>query len=638
MSQPQPFNISNFPEQNPGKSWLQETGGSKPDIKELIAKISRGNNSLQTTQDSFLSIFISSPNSKAQVCSEIDRSKIFEIGEASNQHYSKHFMLYEFYNRHVSLSIYSVERYLSSDQIQGFLTVTGQIYWGYSTKNDGALHGYFGAYYPTDDIEEVNEENAHTYFNILWPRHTKIPLLNRLRILAQEGADRLPFWGALVGSIAAADEAFSQGKSPRSVDRVTSLPAIFATLMSTSYQGGQTAISLDEIENAARFFSASDIRRISQPLFAPQDLDVCGTAIFLQKLGKCLWTPTALRASGWVFDSREQHIGLTRFFSHLADYWISLVSFEQIDFTAAGMEIRYNNDGDGPPLGLWKQAIEFEFWQISPEALRYLQRWQHVSKTTDRVLIAKGYDPAYGNALAEKLLSEAHQNCAYVPSGAFRTVLPAGMPIAGIEELCIWAEKNRLWVLPRPYGSIFCWYPDIETTMLKCGRQPDELSAWRLILSALWHDLVTEGTKVIVRTSDEQPAPGIHRVECKSHKRHRRSRPNTHVLRLPSQRVIYMDGVHTWGTPEEIEKIQRQAHQVRGHRRKLLPGQKRSVYAQENAQRFNFIVPDGYTFVKPYQTGLSDPDAPAAKETPILARGLASLMLMSKDYSKGGAA
>ena len=159
-----------------------------------------------------------------------------------------------------------------------------------------------------------------------------------------------------------------------------------------------------------------------------------------------------------------------------------------------------------------------------------------------------------------------------------------------------------------------------------------------LILAALWHDLVTQGGEVVVKTANECFTPEPQSIGHKSRKRRSRSRPDTHVLRLPSQRVIHMDGVHTWGTPEEIEKIKRQAHQVRGHRRKLLPGHQRSLYALENARRFNFIMPDGYTFVKPYQTGLNDPDAPATKETPILARGLASLMLMSKDYSKRSAA
>ena len=187
------------------------------------------------------------------------------------------------------------------------------------------------------------------------------------------------------------------------------------------------------------------------------------------------------------------------------------------------------------------------------------------------------------------------------------------------------------------YRVEFYWRPEQTNPLSKYLGDEDFLSAWNLTLAALWHDLVTEGSKVVVRTGDEPVLPSS-RAERVNRKRHSRSRSNTHVLRLPSQRVIHMDGVHTWGTPEEIEKIKRQAHQVRGHRRKLLPGHQRSLYALENARRFNFIMPDGYTFVKPYQTGLSDPDAPATKETPILARGLASLMLMSKDYSKRSAA
>ncbi len=47
----------------------------------------------------------------------------------------------------------------------------------------------------------------------------------------------------------------------------------------------------------------------------------------------------------------------------------------------------------------------------------------------------------------------------------------------------------------------------------------------------------------------------------------------------------------------------------------------------DNARRFNFILPPGYTFVIPHRRGMdaagSDQTAP---ETPIVARGLASLI------------
>lgn len=637
MSSPQPYNFPSIIGRNQSKPTLQELHRPKPDLKDLISEITTGESNLRISSDGFLSRLISQPTQKPRTRLEVNIDKAFKPDETSNQKPNL-FTLYEFYTRHAALSIYSIEQQVDNDRIKEIITNIGQTYWGYYANGDGTLHGYFGAYYPTENVKEMVPENTHTYFSILWPRHTKLPLLNRLRILAREGCDRLPFWVELVGAIAAADQALREGHTTNSNTKVVGVPAVFARLMHTYYAGGRKETSLEEIQQVARLLSSATIERPKHKMIEPKELDPCGVAFFLQELGKSLWSPAALKAAVWVLESQDENNVLYDSFASIADCWMSLVSFEKVEFYAAGMNVIYYNDGYGTPLGLWKQAIEFEFWQIPPEALRYLQQWQDIGKTIHQNPVANGYDPAYGNALAEKLLTEAQQKNAYAPSGAFRTALPAGMPIVGIEELCVWSDGTRLWVLPRPYGTIFCWYPDADSSLIRCGRDSNELSAWHLVLAALWHDLVTEGPKVIVRTGDEKLKSDVRHVECKSRKRHSHSRPDTHVLRLPSQRVIHMDGVHTWGTPEEIEKIKRQAHQVRGHRRKLLPGHQRSLYALENARRFNFIMPDGYTFVKPYQTGLNDPDAPATKETPILARGLASLMLMSKDYSKRSAA
>jgi hypothetical protein len=633
MTLPQPYSFPNTPGPNTRKSTPHDIHRTKPSIKDLIAEISSGQSNARG-QDDLLSRYIKESILKKQPGLDVNTGKVFDPRPIYDQEI-KHIKVYGILTRHVYFSIFSLDPHLNNGQIQEMLTTIGQMYWGYTTIDDGTWHGYFGAYYPYECVDGVGDDNAHTYFSIMWPRHTKIPLLNRLRMLAREGGEHLPFWLALVGAIAAAEQAFAQGNATKGKDKVTGVPTAFSILIDDYYFGGTKEANLADIQKTAQYMAAS----VTNPKYNrlnPKELDPCGLAFFLQEVSRLLWTPQALKAAGLLFDSFRNDSNRFESFESLADCWLSLVSFDQIEFFAAGMNIQYFNEGDGAPLGLWEQAIEFEFWQIPPEALRYLQRWQRLIKS-NQILFAKGYDPAYGDALAEKLLTEAQQKNIYVPSGAFRTTLPAGMPVIGVEELCIWSDGTGLWILPRPDGIIFYWRPQLTNSLLRCGFEATEFSAWNLILSALWHDLVTEGSKVIVRTGDEQPATDIHHVECKSRKRHSHSRPDTHVLRLPSQRVIHLDGVHTWGTPDEIEKIKRQAHQVRGHRRRLLPGHQRSLYALENARRFNFIMPDGYTFVKPYQTGLSDPDAPATKETPILARGLASLMLMSKDYSKRSA-
>ena len=392
---------------------------------------------------------------------------------------------------------------------------------------------------------------------------------------------------------------------------------------------------MDAIEILAHYLANPLLHKKSPNVL--ENLDDCGRAFFWLELGKALWLPESLRYAGLTYNQVEEHKETFWFFSKIAEQCINLISFDQIEIALSGAKLRY--DSDAAFIGLWQQAVELECWKIHPEALKYLHGRQPIFPEESMYEIADWFDEEYGNALAQKLITEARQRGVFVPYGGFRTALPANTPLTGIDELSIWTDGTELWVLPAPSGIIFHWRPELENPLSRYLANKKFLSAWNLLLAALWHDLATEGPKVIVRTGDDLPASHTkNQVEGKRRRQHSRSRPDMHVLRLPSNRVINMDGVNTWGTPEEIEKIKRQAHQVRGHRRKLRPGQQRSLYALANARNFSFILPDGYTFVKPYQTGLSSPDAPATKETPILARGLASLMLMSKEYSKRSAA
>jgi len=546
--------------------------------------------------------------------------------------------LYEIQTQVATLSVTSFDQHLSDDAILDMLIKVDGIYWGFLDGDHQTWCGYFGLHYPPDSPIELSVDKPHTQISITWPKHAKkVHLLKRLRTLAKAGGEQLPFWAELAGAIAAADHAFCEGRAPKSTGKVTGVPNIFASMNARPGVPEPQEPGIETIEAFARHLAAP--WAFEKPAAVASEFDTCGKAFLWRELGKALWSPECLRGGIYFANNPVEEIITSALYPTVADHWLNLVNFGQLETEISGVKLKYDHNGDnGVVVGLWQQSVELETSRIPAQALRYLHRRQIYSPNRTAHPIINGYDAAYGDALSEKLIAEAAQKSSFVPVGGFRMTLPPGTPVLGVEELCIWTDGKGIWVLPIPDGLIFYWRPGQTNPLSQIDGINNARSAWNLVLSALWYDLVTEGPKVIVRTSNDQPVLSTNPTEGKKHRRRGRSRPDTHVLRLPSQRVIHMDGVHTWGTPEEIEKIKRQAHQVRGHRCKLLPGHQRSLYALENARRFNFIMPDGYTFVKPYQTGLNDPDAPATKETPILARGLASLMLMSKDYSKRSAA
>jgi hypothetical protein len=548
------------------------------------------------------------------------------------------YMIHEYETPQALLCIESLDQHLSDERILEMLITHGELLWGFYTREDHQSHGYFGLELQSsaDFMNQAAPDMIQTQISIVWPRHTKVHLLKRLRMLAREGCERLSFWPALVGAIVAADQALSEGQFQENNKKGTYTPAFFANLNAKPASPPCEEPDLDTIQVFARYQAVPWTHRWNAS--PPGEFDACGKAFFWQELGKALWFPDCVRNMGKMIKVLEITRDTLGLFTEVADQWLNLVSFEKIEVTISGVRLKYDLTDLGGVTGFWGQAVELEYSKVPLAALRYLHHRQTFSFTTSCFAVVPGYDAVYGDALAEKLISEATQRGAFIPAGGFRTTMPSSIPILGVKEMCLWSDGKGLWGLLLPGGKMFHWQPESDNPLFKQTANIDFLSAWNLILAALWHDLVTEGPTIIVRTGDEKTASTSIAIERNHHRRHKRSRSNQHVLHLPSQRVIYLDGDHAWGTPEEIEKIKRQAHQVRGHRRKLLPGHRRSSYALENASRFNFIIPDGYTFVKPHQTGLTHLANTPTTETPILARGLASLMLMSKDYQPRSAA
>lgn len=636
MTLPQPYSLPNASKQTSKKLDLAEVRRALPSVGDLMR------DGMKVRPDYPISTYPQTMvGASATVTRKIDLAQMIErqsqdAASSQVEDETKYFNIYQYETKHVRFFIESTHQHVSDEEILKALIEKEKLYWVRLLSSSKNHEGYFASLKERDCSESVAETRIHTTFGVIWRRQGKIGLLNRLREIAHTGCKNLPFWPALVGALLAYEQVLINNPEtdPDKILEAT-LPGFLGKVNQELYDGGNLEASLGSIQAASHSFAELNDDGFSK--FNIAALDAPGLATFLLEVSKDLWDPTIRKKLAHSHDYFATNPETWSFLSSLADFWVNLTQPGKIQINVSGIKLIYDIEKH-VMFGLWRQVLEMDRWQIPAEALRYLHPRQRPVENTGSIQVIENYDAAYGNALADKLITEGTQKSAYVPVGAFRTSLPQNLPIVGLEEICIWSDGRGLWVLPLPGGSIFYWLPKTENTLSPSGLDWANPSPMNLILAALWHDLVTQGGEVVVKTANECFTPEPQSIGHKSRKRRSRSRPDTHVLRLPSQRVIHMDGVHTWGTPEEIEKIKRQAHQVRGHRRKLLAGHQRSLYALENARRFNFIMPDGYTFVKPYQTGLSDPDAPATKETPILARGLASLMLMSKDYSKRSAA
>jgi len=429
---PQPYSSSNTSKSTGKKSLLPEIHRSTPNIQELISEIAAGRAELPYSRGNLPPGLVQPPSLSPYSKPRIKLGELFCIENQATE-LTK---IYSFDTRQAMLVIYSTESHVSEDEIQDMLTSYGQIYWGYLMSQDETMHGYYGTYYQGDTPIDISPEQTHTYISILWPRHTKVPLLNRLRMLGQAGCFRLSFWLSLVGAIAATDYAMGEGNLPESAEKVAGMPAMFADLIHAYYYGGGKKPPIQEIQALARFLATPAEKKPGN--VDPTELDACGVAFLLKELGKSLWTPSALQSGARMFGFSNELSATYWLYSLCADYWLNLVNIDKIELTVAGMRVCYPGTDSNTIVGLWKQSIECEFWKIPSEALRYLQRYQRFSNTDTPHQVVDGYDATYGDALAQKLITEAQAHTSYASVGAFRTALPTEMPIRHVQELCIW--------------------------------------------------------------------------------------------------------------------------------------------------------------------------------------------------------
>lgn len=314
-------------------------------------------------------------------------------------------------------------------------------------------------------------------------------------------------------------------------------------------------------------------------------------------------------------------------------------------FTVAGQQLRCS--AEGAPRSAWPQLIEFATGAIPPEAVRYLCAGRlpvglpelPLARPPDQVparlhaLFRRAFesqsfaDPPIASdlaaALCRALLADlAEQGESYVPLGGCQVRLPADTVLQawGITELRVWLAPEGLWcALPaadRAPGVVFEWQPGrpLRRWVVSDAAAP----ALEVTLTALWRDLRLAG-EAVVPAADRHPTPQA-----------RPSRPASARLTgrsLPRRQYYHLSGAREWGEPAERERIRLAAHAVAGHRRRLLPGARASAAARQRAAEYAFLVPEGYTFVRPHIAGLAGEEAgqAAPQELVVRARGLATV-------------
>lgn len=312
--------------------------------------------------------------------------------------------------------------------------------------------------------------------------------------------------------------------------------------------------------------------------------------------------------------------------------------------TVAGLPLRVSPETDHRYT--WWQLLEFTAGAIPPEALRYLcelrlpvglptlplARPPATLPAELQTSFLYGYDmfpfadsplaPDLAASLCRALLAElADRGESYVPTGGCRIQLPenALLNAWGISELRVWLTAEGLWcALPAADqwpGVVFEWQPGrpLRRWVVSDAVAP----ALEVVLTALWRDLRVEGDTIVPTRHHRPPAARPAQAPAQ--------RPA--VRNLPRKCYCSLSGVRDWGAPEEREHISRAAHAVAGHRRRLLPGARASAAARQRAVEYAFLVPEGYTFVRPHIAGLADaaPGQTAAQGPVVRARGLATV-------------
>lgn len=329
-------------------------------------------------------------------------------------------------------------------------------------------------------------------------------------------------------------------------------------------------------------------------------------ARFLLALGAHLWQPATLAAVGVVPD-----MGLPRGLNEVAVTYAALRP-DAATYPAGKTSVHW------PVLlggSTWSEACNWAGHDIAPEAARFFGGIPASDASWALANHLPTLDPAHVEPIAAGLLRDAAQRQVYLATGQFVLALPEHLPwhSAGITALVIHAQADGVWcagLTPRRERTASWWW---SPAMQVADLLQLTLTASALVhvtLAAFWHDLVTAGDEVVITAGHQPRATTAPAAPAAPHSK----RSAAPTMTLP-RRSVRITGVRQWSSVEDREVIVRRTHGVRGHLRALPGAWHRSEAAESEAVEWGFVLPDGYTFVRPHLRGGHDGD-PA----PVVAR------------------
>ncbi len=350
---------------------------------------------------------------------------------------------------------------------------------------------------------------------------------------------------------------------------------------------------------------------------------------WLTEVSALLWRPRTIRQISrmpWL------HSGMA--FGHLISMFASIhLSLAPGGKVTIGQQttVPLRRTGKFTPALVWPQVIEFERGGITPQVFNALtgNTLPSGDPTVNREFPpanALNLDSHLQRATVQALLEEAEQG-PFLPYGTFTLFLPGDFPLRswGVFALRVVAVPNppHLWVAAldqkgRP-SVCFRWDPGHPLARWVVAEKAAPLL--ELTLAALWHDLRVARERAFPERKREGKGP--RKREDKTQKR----AASRSTLYLP--RIVYrIKGKRDWGSEAEA-RAARQAHAVREHLRRLPEGWQASKTAEETARTFGYVLPRGYTFVRPHVRGAGKEEGeagPQSGERVVVARGLVTVM------------
>lgn len=347
----------------------------------------------------------------------------------------------------------------------------------------------------------------------------------------------------------------------------------------------------------------------------------------LMLLGREVWNPTILRQLPIFEPGKSVEDILYPGFLALCFPEFENITTLNINGTIVQLPARSSPER----MLVFPQYLEWIVFHVPPSVLQHIhKRTFPVWSPFEAYLLFNDSDLDVLKNTAATLVRVAENQKRYVPQGDFFLRLPENIQhLIGVDTLRLIIDPNGIWVIPYApdkdrYDQSFRYNPYTPARLSPaiCGSGYREILD--VILSALWHDLLTGGNSSLSPHPTPRPYRAVSPASHASTARPQRGQTPVYTPLRRRTETISIEGWHSWGSDEERRIIQRRAHQVRGFLRRLPHGQRPSEQAIDNALFYGLIVPDGYTFVRPHVRGRQSGETTPVE---IRTRGLATALI-----------